>query len=75
MLECLLAVVTLAKVESKFVLRRADLAKDVIVGLPLQECIAYARMAIVGRIVQRSPLAMILCIDVGSILQKHHNGV
>lgn len=75
MLECLLAVVTLAEVESKFVLCRADLAEDVIVGFPLQECIADAWMAIVCRIVQRSPLAMILSIDVGSVLKKHHAGV
>ena len=75
MLECLLAVVTLAEVESKFVLCRSDFAEDVIVGLPFQKSVTNAWMTIVCRIVQRSPLAMILSIDVGSVLKKHHAGV
>ena len=39
-LESLLAVVTLAEVESKFVLCRADLAEDVIVGFPFKKSVA-----------------------------------
>ena len=40
MLECLLAIVTLAEIESKSVLRRADFTEDVIVGFPFKKSVA-----------------------------------
>ena len=75
MLESFLAIVALAQVESELVLRRADFSQDVVVSLPLQERVTDARVAIVRRVVQWSPLAVVLCVDVRSVLQKHEAGI
>ena len=71
MLESLLARIALAQIEGEFVLSRADFSEDVVVGLPFQKRVADARMAIVCCIVQGSPLAMILSINVCTALEKH----
>ena len=63
MVECLLASVAFAEVEGKFILCRAHFSQNIIVGFPLEQCVANAGMAIVRCIVQWCPLAMILGID------------
>ena len=68
MLESLLAVVTLAKIEGKFVLSASNFTKNIIVGLPLEKGVADARVAIISGVVKRCPLTMVLSIDVGSML-------
>ena len=75
MLESLLAVVALAQIEGKFILSAADFAQDVIVGLPLQEGVTDARMAIICGVMKRCPLAMVLSIDVRSMLQEQDAGL
>ena len=73
-LESLLAVVTLAKVEGKLVLSAANFAKNIIVSLPLEKGVTDARVAIISGVVKRCPLAMVLSIDVGSMLKEQDAG-
>ena len=68
MLESLLAVVTLAKIEGKLILSAANFAKNIIVSLPLEKGVTDARVAIICGVVKRCPLSMVLCIDIGSML-------
>ena len=68
MLKSLLAVVTLAKIEGKLILSAANFTKNIIVSLPLKKGVTDARVAIICGIVKRSPLSMVLCIDIGSML-------
>ena len=75
MLESLLAVVALAQIEGKFILSAADFAQDIVVGLPLQEGVTDARMTVIRGVVKRRPLAMVLGIDVRSVLQEQDAGL
>ena len=68
MLESLLAVVTLAKIEGKLILSAANFTKNIIVSLPLKKGVTDARVAIICGVVKRCPLSMVLCIDIGSML-------
>ena len=63
MVKRLLARVTFAEVEGKFILGGAHFSQNIIVCLPLKQSVANAGMAIVRCIVQWCPLAMILGID------------
>lgn len=63
MIKRLLASVAFAEVEGKFILGRAHFSQNIIVGFPLEQCVANPGMAIVRCIVQWCPLAMILGID------------
>ena len=74
MLESFLAVVALAQIEGKFILSAANFAKNIIVGLPLEKGVTDARVAIISGVVKRCPLAMVLSIDVGSMLKEQDAG-
>mmetsp|Transcript_13437 Transcript_13437/g.16099 ORF Transcript_13437/g.16099 Transcript_13437/m.16099 type:complete len:251 (-) Transcript_13437:885-1637(-) len=69
-IECLLAGITLTEVEGESVLGCADLAQDVVISLPLKQGIADSGVAVVGRVVQGSPLAVILGVNRGARLQE-----
>ena len=53
----------------------ADLAQDIIVSLPFEESIADASMTVIGCIVERSPLTVILSVDISTILEKQNAGI
>ena len=61
------ALVSLAQVESKFVLCASEVPQAVYVSFPLEQLIDALGMAVVGCVVEWSPLALVDCFDVGSI--------
>ena len=75
MLERFLARITFAEVEGKLVLGGPNLTKHVVVCLPLKEGVADAGMAVVSGVVERSPLSVILRVDVGTALQQKDAGI
>ena len=70
MLESLLAVVTLAKIEGKLILSAANFAKNIVVSLPLEQGVTDTRVTIICGVVKRRPLSMVLSINIGSMLEK-----
>ena len=75
MLECMLALVTLAQIEGQLVLCSAHILEHIIVGLPLQQGVANGWVAVIGCVMQRCPLTMVLCVDVSSSNEQKHNSI
>ena len=75
MLEGMLATIAFAQVESQFVLRSPHLSQDVVISFPLEQGVACSSMTVVRRIVQWSPLAMILRVNICTTLEKKYAGV
>lgn len=73
-IESFFAVVTLAQVERKSILRRAHIDQHVVVSLPLEQQVANLGMTVVGRVVEWGPLSVILGVNVCSTLEEKHYG-
>ena len=70
MIKCLLASIALAQVEGKAILGGAHFAKYIVVGFPFKQSVADSWVPVVACIMQRSPLAVVLRVNVGTRLKQ-----